>query len=87
MTTRRTCKWCGAEYTSDRTKCHDCLRLERDYRSGCANIRKSSSATELCAFRNLLYDMLHNMPGAKDLPKDIHYQYERVSRYLSLKEK
>jgi predicted amidophosphoribosyltransferase len=79
------CKWCGVEVEPKHQICDKCKDLHKQYKKYCARISKHSSVEYLCEFRNLLFDMLYNMPGAEDLPYDIQYQYERVNRYLSLK--
>lgn len=80
------CKWCGAPVPERRRRCDKCKSMRADYRRYAANISKQSPVAYLIEFRNLLYNLLYNMPGATELPYDIRYQYDRVNRYIALKD-
>lgn len=80
---RTKCAWCGAPVIDKQTRCPECAQRLKDYKWYCAHIFKTSSTSLLTQFRNLCLDLKYNMPGAELLPKDLDYQFDRVSRYLS----
>lgn len=80
---RTKCAWCGAPVQPKQTRCPGCAQLLKDYNWYCKNIFKTSSTQMLIQFRNLCLDLKYNMSGAELLPKDLDYQFDRVTRYLS----
>lgn len=82
MTEGSRCRWCGEPIKGPVSLCSDCISRRMIYGQ---QPTPSWTLKRLLKYRNVLLDLMYNMPNAVGLPTCLRDKYNLVTEYIALK--